>query len=157
MAKRVKGPHESDPNGFGMLSVEDRAALDKEAQAAVSDELKQKQRDEYYEAKRAEFRRGKVPEDAIVNVTIDVPSYIGFIMLDGTQFFHGYTYPVPLKTCKVLFEQMQRAWHHQDEIDGRGRVNAYRRPQDMRLGPGHAGSATVGQNGSVVLPPDTQI
>lgn len=138
------------PVRLDLLSVEDREALDKEAKASILAEMAQDARDAYFADKMAELRRGEVPEDQIVNVTIDAAPFVPFIMIDGVQFFHGYTYAVPVKQACVLYEQAHRSWRHQDEIDGRGRTEAYRRPYNTTLGPQHVGTPTRGANGTVV-------
>lgn len=138
------------PVRMDMLSADERAALDKEAQASIASELAQDARDAYFAQKLEALRREQVPEDQLGHVTIDAAPYVPCIMIDGVQFFHGYTYEVPMKQAAVLYEQMQRSWHHQDEIDGRGRTEAYRRPSHVTLNRRHAGSATRGANGTVV-------
>lgn len=138
------------PTKMSLLSKEDKAALSKSAAASLTDEMKQQARDEFFEKELARLRREQVPADQIVPVTINAAPYVPNIMLDGVQYFHGYTYEVALKTAIVLYEQMQRSWNHQDEIDGRKRFDPYRRPQNMRIGAGDIGTATQGANGVVV-------
>jgi hypothetical protein len=138
------------PVRLDLLSAEAKAALDKEARASILAEMEQDARDAYFADKMAELRRGEVPEDQIVNVTIDTAPFVRCIMIDGVQFFHGYTYAVPVRQAAVLYEQAHRSWRHQDEIDGRSRTEAYRRPLNTVLGPQHAGTPTRGQNGTVV-------
>lgn len=134
------------------LSAEDRAALTKQAKASVNEELTQQSRDAFYAEELARLRREQVPDDQIVRLTMDFAPYITFAMIDGVQFFHGYTYEVPHKQAIVLMEQMHRSWVHQDEIDGRSKSNAYRRPFNTTLGPQHAGQPTAGANGVVTMP-----
>jgi hypothetical protein len=138
------------PVRYDLLTAEDRAALDKEARASILSEMQQDARDAYFADRQTELRREQVPEDQIVNVTIDAAPFVAFIMLDGVQFFHGYTYAVPVKQASVLYEQASRSWRHQDEIDGRGKTEAYRRPSGTVIGPQHAGTVTRGSNGAVV-------
>ena len=138
------------PVKYDMLSAEDRAALTAEAKASVVAEMSQDARDAYFADEMARLRREQIPEDQFVQVTIQVAPFIPNIMIDGVQFFHGYTYDVPQKQAMVLYEQMQRSWQHQDEIDGRGKTEAYRRPRATVLGPQYAGQATRGVNGPVV-------
>lgn len=130
-----------------LLSKEDREELTKQAQKSVAEEMTQDARDAYFAEQVAAARRAEIPADQMVQVTIDTAPYVPFIMLDMVQFYNGYTYEVPRKQACVLWEQMQRSWHHQDEIDGRRRSEQYRRPQDRRIGPQHAGTITRGSNG----------
>lgn len=148
MAK--KPVHRPIPVKTSMLSAEDKAALREEAKKSVLAEMEQDARDAYFAEQLAAVRRSHVPDDEILNVAIDVAPFIQFIMIDGTQFFHGYTYAVPRQQAVTLYEQMQRSWKHQDEIDGRSQSEAYRRPQNRTLGPRDMGTATRGVNGPVV-------
>lgn len=151
MAKEKKGPLNSkpilDPNV--LLTAEERAALDKEAAASVAADMKQDARDAYFAQQVEKTRRGNTPADQLVHVTIDCASYVPHIMIDHVLFYHGYTYQVPQKQAVVLYEQMQRSWQHQDEIDGRGKSESYRRPAGLVLGPRSAGAPTRGANGTV--------
>lgn len=126
MAKKPETTKKKLPVKMELLSAEDRVALTNEAQASILAEMQQDARDAFFASKLEELRRGEIPADQIINVTIDAAAFIPFIMIDGDQFFHGYTYEVPVKQARVLYEQMHRSWAHQDEIDGRGRAEAYR-------------------------------
>lgn len=149
MAVKKETPRRKMPVRKDLLSKDDRETLDSEAQKSVAAELAQDARDAYFAEALAKARRAHVPSDELLNVTIDVAPYVPFIMLDGVQFFHGYTYQVANRVRMVLMEQMQRSWLHQDEIDGRSRFNLYRRPQNVTIGPHNQGQPTVGANGLV--------
>ena len=137
------------PVDLSVLSAEMKLRLDQEAMSMVDDELKASARLAYIEAKAEELRRKHSPQDELVHVRIDCAAFVPFIMLDGVQFFHGHTYEVPTKQAAVIYEQMARSWMHQDEIDGRGRSEAYRQPVNLVIGPQHAGSPTRGANGVI--------
>jgi hypothetical protein len=148
MAKRTTP---RTPANLELLSAEQRAALTTQAHASVLEEMSQAARDKFFQDEIERIRREQVPEDQIVSITIDVAPFVPFIMLDGTQYFHGYTYQVPHKVRLVILEQCQRSWLHQDEIDGRSRTDAYRRPRDLKIGPSNAGTPTRGfATGAVV-------
>ena len=138
------------PVDMALLSKEDKTALREEAKKSVFAEMEQDARDAYFKQAMAEARRAQVPADQMLHVMIDAAPFLPHIMIDGVMYFHGYGYDVPQNQALVLYEQMQRSWQHQDEIDGRGRTEAYRRPQNRVLGPRHAGTATSGANGVVV-------
>ena len=133
-----------------LLSAEDRAALMKTARESVLEEMSQDARDAYFKEALLKVRREHVPAEQFVHVTIDIAPFLHDIMIDGVQYFHGYGYDVEQHRACVLYEQMQRSWHHQDEIDGRRKSDAYRRPQNKTFGPQDAGSVTRGVNGAVV-------
>ena len=137
-------PKSTPPTNFDLLNAEDRAALTETAKKSVLEQLTQEQRDAYFAAEVARIRSENVPDEAIVQVFIDCAPFVNNIMLDGINYYHGYTYEVTHKRRCVLLEQMQRSWLHQDEIDGRGRLEAMRRPRDMRIGPRQANTVTQG-------------
>jgi hypothetical protein len=137
------------PIKMDLLSDEDREALSKEAGRSILEQMKQEARDAYFADALDRLRREQVPADQFVSVTLDLAPFAAFLLIDGHPFWHGQTYSVPVKQAAVLYEQAQRGWQHQDEIDGRSRFNAYRKPQQLRLGAQHAGTPTRGANGTV--------
>jgi hypothetical protein len=158
MAKSPKGPGSVKiPTKLSLLSPEDKAALKAEARKSILEEMKQDARDEFFRKAIAEARREHVPEEQILGVFIDLAPFVAHILIDGVQYFHGYSYNVPRTRAAVLYEQMQRSWLHQDEIDGRSRFTAYQRPQHRVIGPREMGQATIGANGAVTLPDDMEV
>jgi hypothetical protein len=137
------------PVDLSLLNADDKKALREEARKSIVADMEQAARDAYYAEEMAKLRRGKIPEEQYVQVSIDAPRFVPFYMLDGVQFYHGYTYEVRRSQAEVLLEQMQRSWNHQDQIDGRGRLEHYRQPGNMRIGLQHAGTVTRGVNGAV--------
>ena len=134
-----------------ILSDEDRLAISKEAAASIEAELSQDARDAYFAAELAKLRRKHIPSERLVKVHVHLAPFAPHLLIDGDQYFHDFTYDVEAPRAAVLYEQMQRSWAHQDEIDGRSRFNAYQRPQNRVLGPGHANTPTRGANGIVTL------
>lgn len=149
MVKKPDGPRKI-PVNKNLLSVDEREALKAEARKSVLEEMTQDARDAFFKEAMDAVRRENVPAEQYIHVMIDVAPFIPFIMIDGTQYFHGYGYDVEQRRALVLYEQMQRSWLHQDEIDGRRKSDAYRRPVNQVLGPQHMGQATRGANGVVV-------
>jgi hypothetical protein len=155
---KPKGPGTSKaPPNHKLLSNDELEALKKEAAKTVLEEMKQSARDDFFAKEIAALRRGHTPQDQIVPVTIDIAQFISYIAIDGVQYFHGYSYKVPRSRALVLYEQMQRSWLHQDEIDGRSRFNQYRKPQNAVIGPRQMGQPTTGVNGTVTLPEDAEV
>ena len=139
------------PVDQSLLTDVDREELTKQARASVLETLTQEARDQFFAEQKEKARREKIPEDQHVHVTIDMAPFLRHIMIDGTQYFHGYTYEVPWKRAAVLYEQMQRSWHHQDEIEGRGRSEAYRQHGKNVIGPRHAGQPTRSPSGGTIV------
>lgn len=153
-----KGPGSRKiPTDMSLLSDEDKKALATEARKSLLEEMKQDARDVYFQAELTKLRRKNTPAEQIVSVMLDLASFVPYVAIDGTQYFHGYRYDVPRTTAIVLYEQMQRSWMHQDEIDGRSRFDPYRRPQNVTLGPRQMGQPTLGSNGVVTLPEDMEV
>lgn len=149
MAKQPPVPRKI-PVNKNLLTQEDRAALKAEARKSVLEEMTQDARDAFFKEAMDDVRRENIPAERYVHVMIDVAPFIPHIMIDGIQYFHGYGYDVEQRRALVLYEQMQRSWQHQDQIDGRAKHDAYRRPVNAVLGPHHAGTVTRGANGTVV-------
>lgn len=149
MAKRPEGPRKI-PVNKNLLTADEREALKAEARKSVLEEMTQDARDAYFKEAMEAVRRENIPAEQYLHVMIDVAPFVPFIMIDGTQYFHGYGYDVEQRQALVLYEQMQRSWQHQDQIDGRAKQDSYRRPVNAVLGPRHAGTATRGANGTVV-------
>lgn len=145
------------PTDMSLLTADDKLALAKEAKKAVLEEMTQDARDAYFQAELAKLRRARTPAEQMVSVMLDLASFVPYVAIDGVQYFHGGRYDVPRSTAIVLYEQMQRSWMHQDEIDGRSRFDPYRRPQNLTLGPRHIGQPTAGSNGVVTLPEDMEV
>lgn len=143
MAKKPPEPKKI-PADLTLLSADVKAELKKEAKASLLAEMEQDARDKFFQDEMASLRRGQVPADQIVRIAIDLAEYAPNLMIDGVYYCHGYEYDVPQKTAVVLLEQMQRTWQHQDEIDGRSRFAAYRKPRGTTIGNSHAGTATRG-------------
>jgi hypothetical protein len=136
MSKKDK-PIERDklPFNLQILSDEELQELREEARTTVLAELSKSARDEYLKRMIKEARSAHIPDEEIFQVQIEVAPWSPGMMIDGVQYFHGYTYQVPKSVACVLFEQMWRTWEHQDQLDGRKRAEAYRRPRNIHIGP----------------------
>lgn len=84
----------------------------------------------------------KVPPK-LVKVHIDVPSWslidntgtLG-ISINGTQFQDGQDYDVPEHVARSLEDIMARAWEHEDQTDGEGKLVrgiSSRKPSHRRI------------------------
>lgn len=124
----------------GVLSAEDIAEIEAEAQKQVTAAQRKKARDELLAKTRAELerqareaaKRGAAKGD-LVDVSIDLAPYAAYISLDGERFYHGMTYRVARPVSAVLREQMQRSWQHQDSISGQ--KNDFNRQRLINISP----------------------
>ena len=110
-----------------------RAAVDKERKAAaikqvVSEETARLQREEGLVS-------GDPVKDEMVRVTIDLPEYSASIRINGEDFYHSHTYTLPRHVANSLREIMQRAWLHQEEIDGKTLAQNMLTRRDTKLTP----------------------
>ena len=140
-------PRRRDPKAVadtGILSAEQKRAIRAEALDLHAKDMEQAARDAYFKEMLAEAQRKDSPDDQLVYCTIDLAPFMNRILIDNVEYFHGYIYEVPMYLFRVLIEQMQRSWMHQDEIDGRSRAEAQRRPRHLQIGPQHAGTSTHG-------------
>lgn len=158
MAKKPEGPKKI-PIKLSLLTAVEKEEIRKQARATVLAEMEQDARDEYFKTAIAEARRDNTPQDQIIQVVIDIAPFLPHISIDGVMYFHGYEYSVPRSRALVMYEQMQRSWQHQDEIDGRSRFNPYRRAQNTTIGPRDADTVTRGmtRNSTVSMPADAEV
>lgn len=92
--------------------------------------------EEEYRLKREQGQRtGVVDKDEQVSIHIDLAEFSDKIMLNGVQYWHGYTYEVPRHVADTLREIMQRTHRHQMEIDGKSLDEMYRRTAPVALSP----------------------
>ena len=144
MATKKEPASRAIPVNKALLTKVEREELLEQAKKSVLAEMEQDARDAYFKEALDKVRRQHVPAEKFVHLVIDIAPFLPHIMIDGVQYFHGYGYDVEQRQALVLLEQMQRSWQHQDEIDGRRKSDAYRRPQERKLGMSDAGTVTRG-------------
>ena len=62
---------------------------------------------------------GSSEKDEIVSVLIDLPPFARNVSINGFEYTNGGSYKVPRHVYDTLREQMQRAWAHEDQIEGK--------------------------------------
>ena len=148
--KKGPGAPTSLPTDPTLLDDIERQALTKSAEDAIGESRKQQARDAFFDQELDRLRRGHIPDQQYIHVTIDGAPYIPFYMIDGVQYYPGYTYEVTRQQATVLYEQMQRSWQHQDEIDGRSKFSPYQPLQRLRIGARDAGTSTRAASGGLI-------
>ena len=127
--------------GHAILSDDEVAAAKKEARDAIEKERKAAATkaliaDEKLRLQREEgLVSGDPVKDEIVTITVDLPEYSNSITINMEPFWHGHTYSVPRHVANSMKEQMQRAWIHQDEIDGKSLAQNLQQRRDTVLTP----------------------
>lgn len=119
-----------------LLSSERQEELRLEARKKIDDERVKQAEDDYLKKAELELRRAHDPDEEMVEVTLDLAEHSDRITIDGTIYFHGYTYKVPLNTYRTIMEIQARGWDHQAIVDGKN-VNQYRRAHNLRISPVH--------------------
>lgn len=71
--------------------------------------------------------------DELVKITIDLPEHAANLTINGTPFWHTFTYEVQRHVANSLREQMARAWAHQHEIDGKSLTQHYQMTRETVL------------------------
>jgi hypothetical protein len=108
-----------------LLSPEEIANAIAEARKRYSATAKKKARDaliaeEMNRIARVEgMRTGDGAKDEEVPITIDLPEYAPCLVVNMEPFWHGHTYVRPRHMVNSLREMINRAWSHQDDIDGK--------------------------------------
>lgn len=65
----------------------------------------------------------------LVDVRVDLPAHAGALIVDGRQYFHGFSYKVTPAQAVSFYDMMDKAWRHEKEVSGsRKPFDAYRRP-----------------------------
>ena len=124
------------PFNLQILTDEELQELRAEARTTVLAELSKAARDEYLQKMIKEARSDHIADEEVLHVQIEVAPWSPGMMIDGTQYFHGYTYQVKSLLACVLFEQMWRTWGTSGSIGWkRSGQRSYRRPRNVMLGP----------------------
>ncbi len=130
-----------------VLSQEEREALALEASQEVEDEQKALAQEEYKAQVKSALRKkmlfsdadsGKAGADKIA-VFLDLPLTAPDVKLDGKRFIPLRTYHVKPAVAAVLFETMGRTFEHEADLQGPGKLTAYRKKQAYASAPSHVG------------------
>lgn len=134
-------PAEDEVRLHSILSNEDfrlaqaaaRKSIDKERRLTAMNAVKEE------ELRRLRLEEGLTSgiteEDHIVDILIDLPEWAPNILNNYglTPYWHGRSYPVPIHVARSLAEQMHRAWRHEDQLDGKSRVQMLHRKRETTI------------------------
>ena len=156
MAKAPKKPEDerkplnlkpmADDEIESLLTPDERAQIELEAEADALEAKKAQAREQYRQKLREDRQRAAGLLEPQVMVTIDCAPYADRITIDNRVFLQGQRYTVPQSQFAVIAETMQRTWEHQAEIDGKDE-NFYRKARNPRVVPtaDGQGAQVVGQ------------
>lgn len=128
-APRAKAAPATD----GTLSNAEINAAKAEARERVNAAMREAERErviaqEMEAIKREEGQRtGRADMDEPVKIHVDLAEFSDRLVINGTEYFHGYTYTVPRHVANSMREMMQRTHRHQHEIEGKSLEESYRR------------------------------
>ena len=117
-----------------LLTDEDRESLRQKAKAKITEEQRAAAREDFMVEAEREERAKLLPEEEMVDITLDLAEHSDRIVLDGRHFMNGRTYVVSRKVGDTLREIQGRGWDHQAEIDGKDK-NTYRKAKNVVLSP----------------------
>lgn len=146
-AARVEGDNEGLDPFHPILSLEEQRKAREVARAAVLEEKRSQAFNAMVAQEREKLlgreglRTGDAVRDQEVTLTLDLAEHSDRIVLNGTTYLHGHTYPkLPRHVADTLREIQSRGHNHQNEIDGKGLAERFRRPHntvvDTRPGAG---------------------
>lgn len=129
-----------DISAFAELTPEEMEALKKEAAEQVLAEMRAARKKAFLKQQVQKYRQAGKPGQEMIPLTIDLPGHADRVSLDGTVFFHGVTYTVPMDKFRTIIDICARAWEHENEVGGANR-DAYkgRAPVNKVIRPGDTG------------------
>lgn len=143
---RDEGDNEGlDPN-HPILSLEDQRKARDEARAVILEERRKAAFKDLVAKEREKLlgveglRTGDPVRDELVSVTLDLAEHSDRIVLNGVIYLHGQTYKVPRHVADTMREIQSRGHNHQNELDGKGIADRFRRPHNtvVETRPGHS-------------------
>lgn len=118
-----------------LVTEERKAELRALAKKKQTDELRKIQEDQLLAQYEQEAKEEAIPDEELRPLTINLPPSHDRITIDGTMYLHGGTYDFAKARYDSVLEQLQRAWNHEFEIEGKA-MERYRKPRGMFLRPG---------------------
>ncbi len=107
-----------------ILTDEECEAIRKKAADEVQKERAQAAAKEFLQDAIDLERAKYAPEFVLVPVTIDLPGYASYMLIDGHFFYHGETVTVTQAQKRSMDEQMYNMWHH-ERVSGNPNSNSY--------------------------------
>lgn len=117
-----------------LLSEEQKAKLRAQARKEHEDQLRGKQERAFISAEKDRLDREAEPSEQLIRFTVELPNYCEKIVIDGTVYFHGTTYELPLRQFYVVREIVEGNWAHEMEVQGRSRDRGRTRNIGLRNG-----------------------
>lgn len=128
LSERAEAPKVEEPtDASGLLTDAEIKALRAEAKTAVDAERKKAAREKIKAKFIQEERAAHDPVQEMVTVRLALAEYAEGLVIDGVKYFHNGLYTIPRAKYDVFLEQMFRSHEHQNQIDGKSRIDLQRR------------------------------
>lgn len=131
----IEDEAEAEDLSHPILSPEEVKAAKAEARAQILAKQREAAKARLIAEETARLQReeglttGDAAKDEFVSITLDLAEHSDKITLSGTEYHHGFTYTVPRHIADTLREIMSRGHDHQNEIEGKGISERFRRPR----------------------------
>jgi hypothetical protein len=138
-AKRAAPAAEDEPRLHPLFTNEEFRDIQAQARASVEKERKAKAKkallaDETERLMREEgLTTGSAEKDEIVDVLIDLPQWSPAVTINRFPYWHGRTYQVARHVADTLAESMHRAWRHEDQLDGKSKLQTMMRKRETTI------------------------
>lgn len=133
---RPEGDNEGLDPHHPILSLDEQRAARDVARKQVMEEKRQQAMAALIQAEKEKLlgkeglRTGDPVRDQEVTITLDLAEHSDRIVLNGVTYMHGHTFKVPRHVADTLREIQARGHNHQNEIDGKGIADRFRRPHN---------------------------
>jgi hypothetical protein len=117
------------------LTDEEKQAIIEEAEKQVAKEQHAREKEEFM---TVALRRARAKVDTRFEdeeVLVDLPGHAVHVMIDGVEYLHSFTYTLPRPVADTVREIIQRAWDHEDDVQGANRA-FYHQPNRRTRGRG---------------------
>ena len=109
---------------YKLLTPEKIKSIQKKAEDVVAAEQLLATEEEFLSRAIDQERAKHDPKFAEVPVTIDLPPFASYLMIDGKFYYHGETVNVTAVQLASIREQMHSMWTH-ERISGNPNMNHY--------------------------------
>jgi len=110
---------------MSLLTEADLARIEKKAADKVVSERKKVAEDRHLEVLLEKERAKFEPELELVHVTIDLPAFAQYMLIDGVYYYHGDQVEVSNVVAASLREQMSHCWVH-ERLSGNPNLRDYK-------------------------------
>lgn len=136
---KVAAPAADEPRLHHLFTNEEFRDIQAQARASVEKERKTKAKKALLAEETERLMReeglttGSADKDEIVDVIIDLPMWSPAVTINRFPYWHGRTYQVARHVADTLAESMHRAWRHEDQLDGKSKMQTMMRKRETTI------------------------